>query len=290
METRNSAATITQLGRVKEYYNRVAPYYNRLMGYKRIEDHDVFSTRPWLRDVLKSTDPGGLVLDFGCGTGWDVISLSTHGYETIGMDISERMLNVGRCALEGVRRELHASLVLLDNPDLPLESESIGCVLCLGSVLSHFPSDYELNNFFRMMNRVTRPGGTIVLEFEDYANVFRGASTGFAVHFEEPISNDIEPLVAVDLWTWQASSIHSRLILTHLAEGRTHSLYDLDLYAVSIPSVEKCLSDCGFAILSSEVQDQHEQQSSAFIFVQNTRNIKRRRLAIIKARKVYHSE
>ena len=40
--------------------------------------------------------PGGKVLDLGCGPGWSSLFLARAGYRVVGLDISERMIDIAR--------------------------------------------------------------------------------------------------------------------------------------------------------------------------------------------------
>lgn len=70
-------------------------------------------------------EPGMRVLDVPCGTGRIASRLAARGYDVVGVDITDRFLEVARARDDGVRYEK------ADMRDLPFEAE-FGAALCFG--------------------------------------------------------------------------------------------------------------------------------------------------------------
>lgn len=91
-----------------------------------------------LFDILKlsSLSKESLVLDAGCGTGKCSISLAKLGFKVIGVDISQKAIEVaGQQAEEA---QLDIIFRVEDIEALPFEANTFDIVFC-GGVMHHFP-------------------------------------------------------------------------------------------------------------------------------------------------------
>lgn len=108
----------------------------------------------------------GLVLDLGCGTGTLTELLSEAGYEMIGVDNSEAMLNI---ALEKRNRSGQDILYLLQDMR---EFELYGTVRAIISVcdsINYLLTQEDITATFRLVNNYLDPGGILIFDFNtDY--------------------------------------------------------------------------------------------------------------------------
>ena len=104
----------------------------------------------------------GLVLDLGCGTGSMTEILAADGYDMIGVDNSEDMLEI---ALEKKLRSGHDILYLLQDMR---EFELYGTVRAVVSVcdsVNYITEPEELAEVFRLVNNYLDPGGVFIFDF-----------------------------------------------------------------------------------------------------------------------------
>lgn len=104
----------------------------------------------------------GLVLDLGCGTGTMTEILAGYGYDMIGADNSEDMLEL---AMEKRRQSGHDILYLLQDMR---EFELYGTVRAVVSVcdsLNYITDPEDLENVFRLVNNYLDPGGIFLFDF-----------------------------------------------------------------------------------------------------------------------------
>lgn len=104
----------------------------------------------------------GLVLDLGCGTGTMTELLAKSGYDMIGVDLSDRMLNI---AME--KREKSGLDILYLQQDMR-EFELYGtvrAVICLCDSLNYLLKEEELLETFRLVNNYLDPGGLFLFDF-----------------------------------------------------------------------------------------------------------------------------
>jgi SAM-dependent methyltransferase len=99
------------------------------------------------------------ILDAGCGGGHQAEALSLAGYRSIvGMDLSERMMDVART--KGIYQELQRAVM---GETLDFEDNQFDAVLSSGCITpGHAPA-----HSFDELIRVCRPGGQIVFSLRD---------------------------------------------------------------------------------------------------------------------------
>lgn len=130
----------------QEGYDLYAPYYGASHAYlDSFEKYDLFEMMGDIR--------GKKVLDLGCGTGRMAEYLRKFGAEVVGIDISEKMLEIAR------KKVGSATFVQGDVEDLPFEDESFDMVVGAFLVV-HLP---ELETCFREVYRVLKEGGEFIV-------------------------------------------------------------------------------------------------------------------------------
>ena len=141
-----------------EAYTSFAEVYDQFM--------DNVPYREWadfLQEILqKEGINDGLVLDLGCGTGSMTEELAGRGYDMIGVDNSEDMLEI---AMEKRQESGHDILYLLQDMQ---EFELYGTVRAVVSVcdsVNYVTEKEELEQVFRLVNNYLDPGGIFVFEF-----------------------------------------------------------------------------------------------------------------------------
>ncbi len=103
-----------------------------------------------------------LVLDLGCGTGTLTELLCQKGYDMIGVDMSQEMLNI---ALE--KRENSGSEILYlcqDMRKLDLYS-TVGTVISACDSVNYLLEEEDVEETFRLVNNYLYPGGIFIFDF-----------------------------------------------------------------------------------------------------------------------------
>ncbi len=104
--------------------------------------------------------PGVRVLDFGCGTGWLSRCLATMGADMLGVDVSDRVLDLARrwLARDPLADELRVEFRRFDSVRLPAEDASVDRIVSFDAFHHVLDQDATLAE----MARVLRPGGIAV--------------------------------------------------------------------------------------------------------------------------------
>jgi len=116
-----------------------------------------------VKDVLhrfaSQLPPGARVLDAGCGHGRDSKWLSERGIQTVGLDLSEGLLEQARACCPGL------TFMKGDMRSLPFPARSFHGILAMASIL-HIPKA-DLQRTLREFRRVLRPGGLLFVAVQE---------------------------------------------------------------------------------------------------------------------------
>jgi len=131
---------------------------------KLIEKYGVSKPERNVADVLDSER--NLVVDLGCGTGTLTELLYQKGYDCIGIDNSESMLDI---AMEKRAESGSEILYLLqDMRELELYS-TVGTIVSVCDSVNYILEEEELLQVFSLVNNYLYPGGIFIFDFNtDY--------------------------------------------------------------------------------------------------------------------------
>lgn len=150
-----------------EAYTSFAKVYDTFMDNIPYEEWGTYLTGLLEEYGVKE----GLVLELGCGTGSMTEILAGKGYDMIGADNSEEMLEI---AIEKRERSGHDILYLLQDMR---EFELYGTVRAVVSVcdsVNYVTEEEELIEVFRLVNNYLDPKGVFIFDFNTkykYQNV-----------------------------------------------------------------------------------------------------------------------
>ena len=145
-----------------EAYTGFAAVYDRFM-----DNVPYAEWAEYVRELLEGYGiRDGLVLELGCGTGTMTELLAGYGYDMIGVDCSEEMLDA---AMEKREASGHEILYLLQDMR---EFELYGTVRAVVSVcdsVNYILEAQELCQVFALVNNYLDPGGIFLFDFNtDY--------------------------------------------------------------------------------------------------------------------------
>jgi ubiquinone/menaquinone biosynthesis C-methylase UbiE len=157
---------------VEAGYDALADHFGEWMA--RVEGD------PWERFLAELTSrlpAGARVLDLGCGNGAKISRLADR-FEVVGVDISERQLELARAAVPG------ASFIQADFAELDFPAEAFDAVTALYSIV-HVPRDEQPDLLGRIM-RWLEPGGLFLASMshvggEDRTDDWLGVEMFFSV-------------------------------------------------------------------------------------------------------------
>jgi SAM-dependent methyltransferase len=140
------------------FYDAVAADYDALVGQADgVELRLAFCER-----VASIAGPGGLILDFGCGTGIDAAWYAARGHRVVAYDISSGMVDVLRARC---RNEIESGQVILavDSLDaLALALEACGRVAAIAANFAVLNHVRDLKPLLQQLGSHLAPGGALV--------------------------------------------------------------------------------------------------------------------------------
>lgn len=146
------------------------------------DEYDVFTPQANERIIEAFVRLSGLprsarVADLGCGSGVFTELLRRHGYQSVGLDISPKLVALGRHKYPGLE------LIEGDAENLPFDSASLDGVL-LSGLVHHFPDPRRLAGEVR---RVLKSGGRFVAFDPNRMNPFMWLYRDRSSPFYSPI-------------------------------------------------------------------------------------------------------
>jgi SAM-dependent methyltransferase len=106
--------------------------------------------------------PGDTILDVGCGRGRHALILAERGYDVIGLDLSERAIDVARS--RAADAGLNVDFRVGDMRE-PVGTDCVDGVVNLFTTFGYFEDDADNLRALRAMVTALRPGGWLVQDF-----------------------------------------------------------------------------------------------------------------------------
>ena len=115
----------------------------------------------FLAEVLQLA-PRHKLLDVACGPGRHTIALGRKGYKVVGVDLSDKLLNIARksAELEGVKG---VEFVKSDARDIPYQDEFDAAICLCEGAFGLLASDMENERVLSSIFRALKPGGKMAL-------------------------------------------------------------------------------------------------------------------------------
>ena len=187
----------------------------------------------------------GLVLDMGCGTGSLTELLAAKGYDMIGVDYSEEMLNI---AFQ--KREKSGHDILYLNQDMR-EFELYGTVRAIVSIcdsINYLLEDEDIVTCFKLVNNYLDPKGIFFFDF----------NTNYK--YETVIGDRVIAETRDDCsFIWEnyfdeASAVNEYDLTLYIREdGETYRRFEEVHYqrAYDLKTIDRLLADAGMELLAA---------------------------------------
>ena len=123
---------------------------------------------PFLRKILERS-PTPSVIDLGCGTGEHCRFLAEEGFNVVGLDRSESMLD--KAGDEALPENLNFVLGEIQEVDQKVQKR-FGAAISLGNTLVHLKSESELETGFNNLGQIIEENGLFLFQILNYERIF----------------------------------------------------------------------------------------------------------------------
>ena len=125
-------------------YGKFAEHYDDIYFWK-----DTRGEVDFIDNLVDKFELGRVVLDMACGTGRHAALMEEKGYDVVGVDISENMLEIAKRKVKGVE------FVEGDMKTLKMRDESFDVIICMFTAMTYNLNLDEmkktLSNFYSML-------------------------------------------------------------------------------------------------------------------------------------------
>lgn len=165
-----------------EQYGLFAYFYDELMDdvdYKLWADHIEGILKYYKKDVAH-------VLELACGTGNVTLEMFDRGYDIVGLDISEEMIEVAYNKSSKLRKKIR--YICQDMVELEYEKKT-DCVLCMCDGFNYITDDEDLKSCFERVYETLEDGGIFVFDISSYHKLKNILGNNFMVDKRDKINS-----------------------------------------------------------------------------------------------------
>lgn len=164
----------------KHYENLLAKHYSWMFGDF---NQQVEKNLKWFKEHNIHPKSNQYAIDFGCGSGFQTIALSSLGFSVTAVDFNQYLLDELKNHVENENIEIIQGDIL--NPKNYSHKAPFGLAVCMGDTLPHLPSEEAISDFFRIVYDLLKAGGNLILSFRDYSFELTGIDRFIPVHNDE---------------------------------------------------------------------------------------------------------
>jgi SAM-dependent methyltransferase len=146
-------------------YDALAADYDRFVDWQGRLSHEL----PFFASLFEAHGVQR-VLDAACGTGHHAIALAGQGYQVVGGDLSEAMIQRARENASNHRGDL--SFVVAGLGGFAAVGETFDAAICLGNSLPHLLSARAVAETLADFAAVLRPGGLLIIQNRSFDRVW----------------------------------------------------------------------------------------------------------------------
>jgi len=200
-----------------EYYESIFPYSETVYGY--------------LRRYLSPAGPK--CLDVGCGTGLYCERLAKDGFQPVGIDLDQAMIDYAEGHYPGI--EFHAMNML----DITQLDRQFDAVFCIGNTASHL-NPTQLGSFLDSVRELLKPGGSWILQVMNWDFILERE------HWSFPIIRDEARQVAFFREYLKINPAELRFQTRLEVEGRTLFEDSVPMYPLRVAEYEALHAERGY--------------------------------------------
>jgi glycine/sarcosine N-methyltransferase len=220
-------------------YDALAADYDRFVNWEARLAHEL----PFF-DGLFEAEGIHRVLDAACGTGHHAIALARRGYQVVGADLSEAMVDQARenAAAAGV----DVTFAVAGLGDLRSLGATFDAAICLGNSLPHLLTEQSLAGALDDFAAVLRLGGLLVIQNRNFDRVWAERERFMA---PQTYRDGQQEWVFVRFYDFHPETVTFNMVrLKRQAEGWTQDVESTELRALFWREMATLLAEAGFEV------------------------------------------
>lgn len=246
---------------MKTSYGEFAYIYDQLM---QDMDYDLWIN--YIKRIFERFNvKPNIILELACGTGNFCIRLARQGYDMIGLDISQDMLNVA--VPKAKDSNVDVLLLQQDMKNFELYG-TVDVILCLLDSINYITSESDLLQVFKLVKNYLNPGGLFIFDINSAYKLKKVLGNNIFTVDEDENENGI-------FYVWennydQKSKICEFYLTFFICDGEKYDRVD-EIHrekAYSISSIRKYVRQAGLELLGiyNELTFEAPQSDSERIF------------------------
>jgi glycine/sarcosine N-methyltransferase len=215
--------------------------YRKLIAWpKRLAREWAFLEQPF------ASLPARRLLDLGCGTGEHARFFAERGFEVVGVDVSDTMLE------RAGEEPLPPGVTLLKGDLVHVQSVvtgQFGGAVCLGNTLAHITDHATLTELFRGLRKVLLAGAPLVIQVLNYERLVHAGQRCLPLTF---IEDDEGEVIFLRVMTHRpdGSVVFTPSLLRYRHDGdpalEVLTSHNVPLHGWKRPEMESALDAAGF--------------------------------------------
>lgn len=137
----------------REVYSRLGGDVDRCPGEEDERPEEFLR----VRDLFLEHVGEGKILDAGCGPGMDTDYFSRQGFDAVGIDLADGMI-------EYARENKQGRFLKMDVAETDFDEEEFDGVCCNAAIF--FGPEEHMEKVLRELNRILKPGGVLFVTFK----------------------------------------------------------------------------------------------------------------------------
>lgn len=216
--------------------------YRKLIAWdKRLAREWAFLERPF------AAAPSRRLLDLGSGTGEHARFFASKGFEVVGVDVSDAMME--RARESGIPAGVQLIKGDLTHVDTVVTGR-FGAAICLGNTLSHITSREALVQMFKGVRAVLMPGAPFVLQILNYEHLVHAGVRALPLTF---IEDDEGEAIFLRVMTYKPGGavVFSPTLLRYRHDQEPPievvTSHSVELHGWNHTEIDEALAGAGFA-------------------------------------------
>ena len=158
------------------FYETLSAYYDKVFPLS--EPCKNFIEKHLIQDK-------GKILDVGCSTGELDIFLGEKGYEVLGIDLDQKMIQIANEKIAHKKLPVEFKVMNMEHLGANLSGSQFDGIICIVNTLVHLPGIPQIKAVLKQMVSLLAPGGVLILQIINYDRIITQKITELP-----PIEND----------------------------------------------------------------------------------------------------